>query len=284
LSLEVHRHPTASAFLGRAESWLLEAEDLNNLILSLSYAAAAEEAVHTAEAPTAEAPLFVTVERGGEVVGCAYRHPPHQLALTDMPAEAVEELARVVASAHPEVPAVLGGPDLARAFAAAWHRRTGAPSRRGTEQRLYRLDQVRPLLAPGRLRAATSEELPLATAWAEDFSRDAHMRFGPGAERVAGWVEVGCLRFWEDGGQPVSMAVAHGVTPRGIRIGYVYTPPEHRRRGYAGACVSEYSRRLLATGRAFCVLYADLSNPTTNTLYQRMGYRPVADVTDYHFF
>jgi predicted GNAT family acetyltransferase len=79
------------------------------------------------------------------------------------------------------------------------------------------------------------------------------------------------------------MAVAHGATPRGIRIGYVYTPPDRRRRGYAGACVAELSRRLLAAGRAFCVLYADLSNPTTNALYQRMGYKPVADVTDYYF-
>jgi predicted GNAT family acetyltransferase len=282
LSLEVLRHTTARAFLRRAERWLLEAEDLHNLILSLSYASAAEEAA-AGRGTSTEAPLFATVERRGEVVGCAYRAPPHQLLLTDMPGEAVEELARAVASAHPAIPAALGTPELARAFAAAWTRLTGAPSRPGTDQRLYRLDAVLPIEAPGTLRAATPDELPLAAAWAEAFSRDVHLRYGPGENRVAGWVEDRCLFFWEEGGEPVSMAVAHGATPRGIRIGYVYTPPDRRRRGYAGACVAELSRRLLAAGRAFCVLYADLSNPTTNALYQRMGYKPVADVTDYYF-
>jgi uncharacterized protein len=81
----------------------------------------------------------------------------------------------------------------------------------------------------------------------------------------------------------VCMAVAHGRTPRGARIGYVYTPPERRRRGYAGACVAALSQQLLDSGLDFCVLYADLSNPTTNALYQSMGYRALTDVRDYHF-
>jgi uncharacterized protein len=240
-----------------------------------------------ADAPPAGAwagePCFATVEDGGRVVGGSFRSPPHQVLLTDMPEAAPPALARELSEAYRELPAVLGPPDLAEAFARAWVEIRGGVFRPGTEQRLYRLDTVTPLTGPGRLRPARPDEVALITAWAEEFARDVHARFGPGEERIAGWIERGHVFVWEDGDVPVCMAAAHGRTPRGARVGYVYTPPELRRRGYAGACVAELSQRLLDSGLDFCMLYADLSNSTTNALYQRMGYRPIGDVRDYHF-
>ena len=79
------------------------------------------------------------------------------------------------------------------------------------------------------------------------------------------------------------MAVAKGATRNGIRIGYVYTPPESRARGYASALVAAVSQKMLDEGFAFCVLYTDLSNPTSNAIYARVGYEPVADVLDMTF-
>jgi len=216
-------------------------------------------------------------------VGGVFRSPLQQVLLTDMPAAAVPALARVLADARHLLPAVLGPPDLAEAFARAWVALRGEAFRPGTDQRLYRLDVVTPLAGPGRLRSVRSDESALVAAWVEEFARDVHARFGPGEERIAGWIERGHVFVWEDGGVPVSMAAAHGRTPSGVRIGYVYTPPDLRRRGYAGALVATLSQRLLDSGMDFCVLYADLSNSTTNALYQRMGYRPVSDVRDYHF-
>lgn len=266
-------------------------EDVNNLILSLSYAVAWEESagagadVEAATAPTSgpPAPFFATVEEAGQVVGAAFRTPPHQVLLTDMPFEGAVEVARRVADAYPVIPAVLGPPALAEAFAREWGGLTGRSSRPGVDQRLYRLDEVRPLEAPGGMRRARPDEVTLAAAWAEAFSRDVHARFGPGEESLAVWIERGFVFLWEDDGVPASMAVAHGRTPRGARVGYVYTPPERRRRGYAGALVATLSQHLLDSGLEFCVLYADLSNPTTNVLYQRMGYRPLCDSRDYYF-
>jgi predicted GNAT family acetyltransferase len=69
-------------------------------------------------------------------------------------------------------------------------------------------------------------------------------------------------------------------TPRGIRVGPVYTPPEHRNRGHAGACVAALSQLLLDRGHRFCCLYTDLTNPTPNRIYQRIGYPPVCDVVE----
>ena len=81
--------------------------------------------------------------------------------------------------------------------------------------------------------------------------------------------------------EPVSMASYGGRTPTGIRIGLVYTPPRHRRRGYATSLVAEQSRWLLEQGYRSCFLYTDLSNPTSNAIYERIGYRRVADSTEY---
>ena len=290
MSLEIVRHRTARALLERAEPWLLQAEDVNNLLLSLTYAVAEEEAEArspTGSAQDPSAPFFATVEEEGSVAGCAFRTPPHQVLLTGMPPDGSVALARRLAAVYPAIPAVLGPEPIARAFAREWTELTGSRSRAGAAQRLYRLDEVTPLHAPGRMRAARPEEAALAAAWAEAFTREVHTRFGPGEEALSVWIWRGFVFLWEDdvegGYAPVSMAVAHGRTPGGARIGYVYTPPDRRRRGYAGALVADLSRHLLDSGMSFCVLYADLSNPTTNALYQKMGYRSLCDVQDYHF-
>lgn len=258
------------------------------MILSLSYEVAEEEAEGEshegrASGAVADDPFFATVEERGRVVGGAFRAPPQQVLLTDIPEAAAPALARELADAHATLPAVLGPPNLAEAFARTWVAIHGGVFRAGTDQRLYRLDVVTSLAGPGRLRPVRPDEVALVAAWAEEFARDVHARFGPGEERIARWIELGHVFVWEDGGVPVSMAAAHGRTPRGARVGYVYTPPESRRRGYAGACVAELSQLLLDSGLDFCVLYADLANSTTNALYQKMGYRPICDVRDYHF-
>ena len=79
------------------------------------------------------------------------------------------------------------------------------------------------------------------------------------------------------------MAACIGATPKGIRIGGVYTPPDERRRGYATALVAEVSRIKLAEGKALCFLFTDLANPTSNSIYQKIGYRPVCDFAEYRF-
>jgi uncharacterized protein len=90
------------------------------------------------------------------------------------------------------------------------------------------------------------------------------------------------LVVWEDG-DPVSFAGFGGATPNGIRIGPVYTPPAHRGRGYASACVATLSVNLLRGGYRFCFLFTDLRNPTSNRLYERLGYEPVCDLQEITF-
>ena len=104
--------------------------------------------------------------------------------------------------------------------------------------------------------------------------RNLESRFG--SEGTGFWL-------WEDGGQPVSLAGFGGPTPTGIRIGPVYTPPEHRRRGYATTLVADLSSWLLGHGHRACFLYTDLANPTSNRIYVEIGYQRVCDAMEFSF-
>ena len=87
----------------------------------------------------------------------------------------------------------------------------------------------------------------------------------------------------ENGGEPVSLAGWRSETPNGVRIGPVYTPPEHRRRDYGSAVTATVSAERLAAGRRFCFLYTDLANPTSNKIYMDIGYEPICDSANYAF-
>ena len=139
----------------------------------------------------------------------------------------------------------------------------------------------------GSFRRPTESDRDLLVRWVDAFAAEA---LGP-IERLdaADWVDRYYATpsrggyLWEDGGIPVSFAAYGNPTAHGIRIGPVYTPPEHRGWGYASACVATLSQHLLESGRSFCYLFTDLANPTSNAIYQKIGYNPVNDVDVYEF-
>jgi predicted GNAT family acetyltransferase len=147
-------------------------------------------------------------------------------------------------------------------------------------QRVHILDAVtcRDVAVDGSLRTAQSSDLELAAEWAASFFRETGVD-GNAQDLTSRLVRDRSLYLWQDG-KPRSMAAAIGATQHGVRIGYVYTPPSCRGCGYATAAVTALSRLLLERGREFCCLYTDLANPTSNAIYQRIGYRRVCDVVD----
>jgi predicted GNAT family acetyltransferase len=185
-----------------------------------------------------------------------------------------------VASRFETIPAVLGPAEVAEAAAQAWTERRGGSWAPGMRQRIYRLDTVIPA-APvsGSARMARPDDVELVVAWTRGFAADTDPQFLVPEEQARGWIDQGGVFLWDDGGA-VSMARAVGGAYQGIRVGFVYTPPELRGRGYATALVAEVSRIVLEMGYAFCVLYTDLSNPTSNGIYQKIGYVPLVDVVD----
>ena len=149
-------------------------------------------------------------------------------------------------------------------------RETGAKGRREREQRAFRADRVDPPQGvSGHMRPYESGDHELAVRWMDAFVAEALS--GPEPESSAEFVERreadpdGGLVVWVDGG-PVCMAGFGGLTPNGIRIGPVYTPPDERRRGYGSALTAALTQQLLDGGRRFCFLFTDLANPTSNRI------------------
>ena len=273
MTYELVRHAGPGDFLQRAESWLLASEAEHNLHLSLAY-------VRRDAGATGADVLFGTVEQDGDLVGCVIRTPPRKVLITSMPPEAAPDIVGPVAELYDEIPAVLGPADSAVAVASAWTALKGGGWETGMQQRIYRLDQVEPVRpVPGAMRLATMDDLELLTDWGTGFARDAGHAFLLAREQVNRMIERQDLHIWQDE-SPASMAVAQGATPNGCRVGYVYTPPELRGRGYASALVARLSQRMLDSGMTFCVLYTDLGNPTPNAIYQRIGYNAICDVRD----
>jgi predicted GNAT family acetyltransferase len=95
-------------------------------------------------------------------------------------------------------------------------------------------------------------------------------------------VQNGTLYLWVDG-VPRSMAARTLPTPHGEAVGFVYTPPSQRRKGYASALVARLSQSILDDGKQFCTLYTDLANPASNRIYQQIGYSAIADVVEFVF-
>lgn len=275
--MHVIRSADAADFLALAQPWLMLAEVEHNVILSIAAAIAQGSLVPK------QPPYLAAVIDGGEVVACALRTPPHKLVLSNARGDAVQALVRDIAGSPPGLPAVNGPEPAAGLFAAAWAEQTGLRARLDERQRIYVATSVTQGLQPcaGALRMAEPRDRPLALKWAGAFAREAvpNEPFDP-EEVIDRHLRSNHLFLWETT-QPVSMLVAGGRTVNGARVGLVYTPPELRRNGYATAAVAALTARLFAQGRKHCCLYADLANPTSNAIYQRIGYRPLCDVSDY---
>src|SRR5262249_27281930 len=151
-------------------------------------------------------------------------------------------------------------------------------------QRIHALARVKlPTRVPGgALRPAGAADLPLLVEWFGAFAAETGAQAGDARTRAEALLREHSVHLWTDG-EPRSMAAASARTPHGVRVGYVYTPPSHRRRGYATAAVARLSDQLLRDGRRSCFLYTDLANPTSNAIYARIGYEPVCDVVDVVF-
>lgn len=227
-------------------------------------------------------------EDDGEVVACAVRTPPWNLVVA-RPAtdEAVDDLASAIAEDGAELPGVTGAVPEVEVFARAWERATGKPTRDRLALGVYRLTSVRTVDGvSGGLRRAGPEDRDILVEWANAFQAEAVPGGSPGdpAHMVDLRLEDPAEGFdlWEDP-DPVSMAGFGGPTPNGMRIGPVYTPPDLRGRGYASALVAGTSQRLLDGGKRFCFLYTDMSNPTSNKIYQDIGYEFVCQSADVKF-
>ena len=225
--------------------------------------------------------------RDGIVVGAVLRTPPRRLVVAQMDREVAQAILARWLEHERELPGLHGPEPAAARAAAAWSSLTGSVSELTRAETIYVLREVNAPLRkpPGGPRLARLDELALATDWVAAFTREVGL-IGPDdhalQQATRARIEQQRLMVWDDG-QPVSIAGASPTVRRIARIGPVYTPPEQRSRGYATALVAAVSQRLLDRDAEHCILYADAANPTSNSIYQQIGYREVATASEHTF-
>jgi len=217
---------------------------------------------------------------GGEVTGAVSHTPPHEVLLGVVPDEAMRPLVVELARSGRDLAGVNGVTGAAVQFAALWSAHTARPAVLRDAERLYRLGRLVPPdpAPPGRARVATAADTDLLVTWIARFLDDAGL-VGSDLETVVGdKVSYGGLTLWENGdGMPVSVAGRSRRAAGTVRVAPVYTPADHRRQGWASAVTAAVSQTVLDEGAREVVLFTDLANPTSNSIYQRLGYRPVTD-------
>ena len=265
----------AAEFLRAAGPLLLPNEARDNLIFGIAGSIVSDPGRY----PEAR---FWIVTDGDDPAAAAMRTPPFNLVLAKSRDD--DALVALAAGITGELPGIVGGRPEVDRFARLWSERHEVTPRIQRRQGVYALEAVRPLPpAPGEARAATPADRPLLLEWSHAFGEEVLDEDDPGRIEAVALVDHrlgapdGGFLLWEDAGEPVSAAGWGGPTPNGIRIGPVYTPPELRGRGYATALTAELSQRLLDQGRRFCFLFTDLANPTSNAIYERIGYVRVAE-------
>jgi len=234
------------------------------------------------------APVFGVLEQEGEVQATFYRLPPGSLGPSPLTPEQADSLAARLAALGHSLRSVSSGQDTATDFAEAWQRHTGAtPTVRETRLRLYGLGTLTPPepLPAGRARVLGEQDLDEVMYWCGEFARAVGEDVSINA---ATWADTRYAdkryTLWETpDGTPVSVAGMNPMIGGQIQVDVVYTPAHLRGHGYAGAASAEVSRAALAAGAKDVVLFADLGNPTSNALYQRLGYRTLTDWAAYDF-
>jgi len=237
---------------------------------------------------------WLTVHDGGRVVGVAMRTapvPPYPIYVMPMPDAAALALARALHERDEPLLGINGALPAAELVGAETARLVGGEVAVAERMRLHTVTTVVPArAAPGRLQTATSVDLELALRWYLAFDADAaeqagregeHQMLEPPEEAILlSRIEQGRVWLWEDEhGEPVHLTAINGPAFGVARIGPVYTPRDRRGRGYASAAVAEVSQLLLDRGLRVC-LFTDQANPTSNRIYEAIGYLPVVDMAN----
>jgi hypothetical protein len=281
-----------STFLAAVGDHLAADPVVSTVVTSVTHRAAAQLAEGIA---TPDRYWWLAVhDDDGAVVGAAMRAAPfvpYPIFLLPMPDEAAVALAHALHERGEEVLGVNGALPAARLCADELARLQGGRVEVAQHTRLFELTEVTPPApAPGKLVAATDDDLDLALAWFTAFSDDADEQAGrprgssahevPDRREMLRRIRGGELWLWlDDAGRRVHLtgagAPAYGVT----RVGPVYTPREERGHGWASNAVAAVSRQVLAQGARVC-LFTDQANPTSNKVYTALGYRPVVDMAN----
>ena len=282
--IEIITHNDAKGLISLSGAYLEQNESENNLPIGLAYRLAEDPYYYTSELP-----LLLSILEQGSVVGVVVMTPPKRIILsridTDIQA-AIVSLLRHLRGIDVQIPGVVGPAAAAQTFADCWvEEMPGVSVKLSKRMRVFEARSVANLpISPGKLRFARLDDHALMARWIVGLSEAIGelVSLDDAKSRAEKLIKDQQLYVWDNEG-PVSIAGVSRPMRNGTTIGAVYTPPEHRGKGYATSCVLLLTKKLLSDGYSFCSLYTDLSNPTSNSIYIKIGYIPIGDALELDF-
>ena len=262
-------------FLEASEHFLEKRELENNLILGICNGFADKAQVQ-------ESCVFISAFSGNEVKAASIKTAANAIiACQGIENIYIKELADYYREKNIELQGVFGEERCANEFSNFY----GKQPFINMILMVHRLTTVNKLpLASGKFEMAGSNDVDLVAEWSMTFEEEKNPAVRKSKEQVLKSTQskiASCDVFkWTDNGKVVSIAAINRKTRNAGIVGLVYTPKQYRRRGYATSHVQRLSEYILQKGFKYCGLFTDKANPTSNHIYKKIGYEPVAEFVD----
>lgn len=285
--MEPRFYDDINEFYKVAYPFLLEHEAENNLPLAILISLK-KNIDNSGE----EKPLLFILTKAKIVKLIAIRTPSRDLLISytdDL--STIDALTDALRKRGEKLPGVLSFQEAADKFAEQWCEKNSLKCDLFRKERIYRLIKVsEETLGNREFSVASKVHQKLVFQWVREMMNEAIINTTEAD--IQRMIEILREEFDRDrshmyllfeSDEPVSMAREAIKTPNGVFVNFVYTPIPLRRRGYATECVAKLSKHLLEEGNRYCFLFTDLSNPTSNSIYQKIGYNHVIDDNHYKF-
>ncbi|MRG86282.1 GNAT family N-acetyltransferase [Salinibacillus xinjiangensis] len=269
-------YSSIQAFSDKVSPFLLKQEAANNLPLGII-----DDLVKNGKEKQV---LTATIEDQKQIYASFLMTPPHHLIVTIDPYAPIKDVIftaiQAIMKGRIEIPSIIGEKETTLYFAKQWSKQTLSSYSIGMKQRIFQLKDVNQIPeSPGQYALAEMDDLPLLVMWMKAFIKETHempLSNEDIENRMRSKIEGKTLYLWKVNRKPVTMTAKGRQSPNGRVVTLVYTPKEFRGNGYASTLVKKVSEHILMD-KSFCTLYTDLANPTSNKIYQNIGYEPVQD-------
>ncbi|MGN4425026.1 GNAT family N-acetyltransferase [Bacillus cereus group sp. MYBK30-1] len=267
--IQLHVYEEVIRFKEDVIPFLEKNEQENNLILGVLQ--------------VVQEPIFMAAAKQGEEVAIVFLQTVEKqmiVATSEISEEDIVELAKELTKVYPNIPGLIGNKKIVQKLAEEIAILEQKKATVVMEQGVYELKRVKKKWnGNGIFREINSDELPLIEKWVYQFCEDVKLPTTKEEAKQTAHTLITTNRLFglEVEGKLISIAAKTRPTTNNITVNFVYTPKEERKKGYASNCVAALSQRMLDEGCKTTTLYTDLANPTSNKIYQEIGYEQIME-------
>ena len=218
----------------------------------------------------------------GLITACGIHALPDGLLVSGLDTSRAREFCEKVSEDGVLPSRVMAEPEVAKTLSDYWTSSTATDVALVNHWNVYLVDDttLKPVCVSGTLRRGVESDSQIVRDWGEQYAKEkpAFLNIATYFLRKLSRDE---LFLWEDDGAKALCVVSKGCA-NSIRISGVYTPPQSRGRGYAGAAVSGICRTFFDNGTSFVTLLARRGD-SAERLYGNLGFESVGRQSSYTF-